>query len=66
MSPIVYFRQRIKLLPGCESTLYVVSDVVMGHLGLEDIKLGVLEHKILLVCSPASAFMGTNETRCPH
>ena len=36
----------------------MISDNVMGHLRWEDIKLGILELKILLMCSPASAFGG--------
>lgn len=37
---------------------FVHGDSVMGHLSLEDVKLGVLEHKILLICSSASACGG--------
>lgn len=34
------------------------SENVVGFLHLEDIELGVLEHKIPLMCPPASAFEG--------
>ncbi|GAB0191141.1 hypothetical protein GRJ2_001579400 [Grus japonensis] len=50
---------------GRESILYVLSDNVMGHLSLEDIELRILEHKILLTYSPASAFGGL-EKRGAH
>lgn len=53
-----HFKQRQKLLQSCESILYMRSENVMGNLHLEDIELGALEHKILLMCPPNSAFEG--------
>lgn len=54
--PIAYFKQRLKLLQSCESILYMESDNVTGNLHLVDIELGILEHKIPLMCPPTSAF----------
>lgn len=55
---MAYLKQRLKLLQSCESILYTESDNVTGNLHLEDIELGVLEHKIPLMCPPTSAFGG--------
>lgn len=54
MSATAYFKWRMKLLPVRE----YISDNIVGRLSLEDIELGILERKILLMCSPASAFGG--------